>query len=235
MGQSTPSQETTLIMETWTTKLWLLLVMALIVAEAQDVVCKKGKLKKKIKIGEGDSYSFKTQAGATYAPKTKCSVIYKRVKASCPMIMFRCSEFNINNKDATCKRADKMIVQEGKETKKSYCQSVGPDVTTSENILKVSFVSDRKRQASGAECTVSCYDGPTTAEPATTTTTTGEQPVSMTTTTTEQPTTTTGSGLLSFRVGSLVAFLFFSYCTHSWFNCDQICSVFIELAYFITK
>merc|ERR1739838_325043 len=186
-------QETTLIMETWTTKLWLLLAMALIVAEAQDVVCKKGKLKKKIKIGEGDSYSFKTQAGATYAPKTKCSVIYKRVKASCPMIMFRCSEFNINNKDATCKRTDKMIVQEGKETKKSYCQSVGPDVTTSENILKVSFVSDRKRQASGAECTVSCYDGPTTAEPATTTTTTGEQPVSITTTTTEQPTTTTGS------------------------------------------
>merc|ERR1711892_897846 len=191
MGQSTPSQETTLIMETWTTKLWLLLVMALIVAEAQDVVCKKGKLKKKIKIGEGDSYSFKTQAGATYAPKTKCSVIYKRVKASCPMIMFRCSEFNINNKDATCKRADKMIVQEGKETKKSYCQSVGPDVTTSASILKVSFVSDRKRQASGAECTVSCYDGPTTAEPATTTTT-GEEPVSMTTTTTEQPPTTTG-------------------------------------------
>ena len=84
----------------------------------------------------------------------------------------------------------------------SYCQSIGPDVTTSENILKVSFVSDRKRQASGAECTVSCYDGPTTAEPATTTTTTGEQPVSMTTTnteqptTSEQPTTTTGSGLL---------------------------------------
>ena len=44
-----------------------------------DIVCKKGKLFKKILVGEGDSYGFYTQHPKlnTYAPNTKCFVSYK--------------------------------------------------------------------------------------------------------------------------------------------------------------
>jgi len=177
-----------------TTKLILILSTVLLVADAQDVICKKGKTKKKVMIGEGDSYSFKTQAGATYAPKTKCVVTYKRNKATCPMMMFTCSQFNIYNKDSSCKKKDRMILS-GRGRQKRFCQTSGPDVTTSDSIYKVSFFSDKKRQASGAVCTMQCTTGPTTTtttvEPDTTTTTTEQD-----TTTTTEPTTTTGSGLL---------------------------------------
>eukprot|EP00090_Calanus_glacialis_P035019 TRINITY_DN5985_c0_g1_i5.p1 TRINITY_DN5985_c0_g1~~TRINITY_DN5985_c0_g1_i5.p1 ORF type:complete len:201 (-),score=27.63 TRINITY_DN5985_c0_g1_i5:614-1153(-) len=175
--------------------------MALFVAEAQDFVCKKGKQKrgKTIKIGNGDSYSFKTQAGATYAPKTKCFVTYKRKQASCPMIMFTCSEFNIRNNQASCKSADKMVIKEKGKKAISYCKQVGPDVMTSAATFKVFFISKKGSRASGAVCTVSCYEEPTTdapTEPTTTeesetTTIAGEEPVSMTT-----ETTTTGLCLL---------------------------------------
>merc|ERR1712179_864627 len=144
-------------------------------------------------IGEGDSFSFRTQAGATYAPKTKCIVTYKRNKATCPMMRFTCPEFNIFNKDSSCKKKDRMILS-GKGRQKRFCQTSGPDVTTSDSIYKVSFFSDKKRQASGAVCTMQCTTGPTTTttttvvEPDTTTTTTDQD-----TTTTTEPTTTTGS------------------------------------------
>ena len=132
-----------------TTKLILILATVILVADAQgrmnnvfnfltaflDVVCKKGRTRKKVMIGAGDAYSFKTQAGAKYAPNTNCLVTYKvegyitfimyivmikRKKATCPMIMFTCSQFNINNKDSTCKKKDKMTVQEGRGEKKKY-------------------------------------------------------------------------------------------------------------------
>jgi len=155
-----------------TTKLILILTTVLLVVDAQDVVCKKGKTKKKVMIGEGDSFSFRTQAGAKYAPNTKCVVTYKRKKATCPMIMFTCSQFKINNKDSSCNKKDKMIVQEGRK-KKSYCKTSAPDITTSANNLKVSFFSDNNRQASGAVCTAQCTTGhttTTTVEPDTSTT-----------------------------------------------------------------
>jgi len=167
-------------METFifTTKLILIFASVLLVADAQDVVCKEGRTRKKVIIGEGDSFSFKTQAGAEYAPNTKCVVTYKRNKVTCPMIRFTCSQFNINNKDSSCKKKDKMILA-GKGRIKRFCQTSGPDVTTSSTFLKVSFLSNRKKQASGAVCTVQCTTGTTTTttttttEPDTTTTTTG--------------------------------------------------------------
>jgi len=192
-----------------TTKLIIILAMVILVADAQDVVCKKGKTRKKVIIGAGDTYSFKTQAGATYAPNTKCSVTYKRNKATCPMIKFTCSQFDIDNKDSSCKKKDKMTVLEvkrGRKERKSYCQSLGPDITTSEYAvsLKISFLSDKKKQASGAVCTVQCTTGPatttttTTTEEPDTTTTTAETSTTADTTTTAETTTTTGSGLLCY-------------------------------------
>jgi len=105
---------------------------------------------------------------------------------------FTCSEFNIFNKDSSCRKKDRMILS-GKGRQKRFCQTSGPDVTTSDSIYKVSFFSDKKRQASGAVCTMQCTTGPTTTtttttvEPDTTTTTTDQD-----TTTTTEPTTTTG-------------------------------------------
>jgi len=164
-------------------KLILILATLVLLSDAQDVVCKSGRTRQKILIGAGDSFSFKTQAGDSYAPNTKCMVTYKKKKA-CPMITFSCSEFDINNKDASCKRKDKMIVQEKGKARKSYCQSTGPVITSSAATLKVSFLSDKKRHSSGAVCTVQCYDGTTTATTASATTT------ASTTTDTTPPTTT---------------------------------------------
>ena len=100
-------------------------------------MCKRGKTWKKVMIASGDFYSFRTQntQKAWYAPNTKCSVTYKVVRyitfimyilmikrsiTTCPMIMFTCSEFNINNKDSSCKKKDKLIVQKGKKKKRYF-------------------------------------------------------------------------------------------------------------------
>merc|ERR1712061_618440 len=145
MGESTTGQQGVLIMDTFISTTNLILTTVLLVVNAQgrninvfiflttflDVVCKKGKTKKKVMIGEGDSFSFRTQAGATYAPKTKCIVTYKRNKATCPMMRFTCSEFNIYNKDSSCRKKDRMILS-GKGRQKRFCQTSGPDVTTSD-------------------------------------------------------------------------------------------------------
>ena len=42
-----------------------------------DVVCKRGWKKVKVNIGNGESYSFKTQAGGRYKSNTKCIVKYR--------------------------------------------------------------------------------------------------------------------------------------------------------------
>jgi len=204
-----------------TTKLILILTTVLLVVDAQDVVCKKGKTKKKVMIGEGDSFSFRTQAGATYAPKTKCIVTYKRNKATCPMMRFTCSEFNIFNKDSSCRKKDRMILS-GKGRQKRFCQTSGPDVTTSDSIYKVSFFSDKKRQASGAVCTMQCTTGPTTTtttttvEPDTTTTTTDQD-----TTTTTEPTTTTGPTTTTTTSQPRQRYLMYSWATMWSGDCGQ--------------
>merc|ERR1719320_408423 len=90
-------------------------------------------------------------------------------------------------------------VKRGRKERKSYCQSSAPDITTSEHAvsLKISFLSDKKKQASGAVCTVQCTTGPvtttttTTTEEPDTTTTTAETTTTTNTTTTEEPDTTT--------------------------------------------
>jgi len=204
-----------------TTKLILILTTMLLVTDAQDVVCKKGRTKKKVMIGEGDLFSFRTQAGDDlYAPNTKCVVTYKR-KKTCPMMMFTCSFFNINNKDSSCKKKDKMILA-GRGRTKSFCQTSAPDVTTSSRILKVSFFSDRKKQAPGAVCTVQCTTGPitttttTTVEPDTTTTTTEQD-----TTTTTEPTTTTGPTTTTTSPQPRQRYLMYSWATMWSGDCGQ--------------
>ena len=81
-----------------------------------DVVCSK-KMRKVVRVNEGDSFSFLTQAGDTYVAKSKCQVVYRKGPA-CPSIKFSCTEFDLNSKKTNCKGGDKItIVVEGKSTK----------------------------------------------------------------------------------------------------------------------
>jgi len=137
----------------------------LCLVQAEDVTCSK-KTKKKVKINEGDSFSFSTQEGDAYVGKTKCQVVYKKMK-SCPSIRFSCTDFDLTSKKTSCKGGDKIaVVADGKTT--MYCQNSAPDITTSSNILKVKFTSNKKQHGAGAVCTVECVSGEqTTAAPTT--------------------------------------------------------------------
>jgi len=167
--------------------------------EAEDVVCTK-KLRKSVTIEEGDSSSFKTQTGAKYGPRTRCQVTYKK-GSSCPSLNLSCSKFDLDNKNKKCRAGDKMLVAaEGK--KKKFCQNSPPNITTSGDI-KLVFTTNKKKQATGAECIVECSGGNTTTVNNTTTTynttvftttlptITGNTTTFNTATTTTLPTTTT--------------------------------------------
>merc|ERR1719499_1263180 len=123
--------------------LMFFLILGLNLSMGQDIVCRRGRLSKKIKIGEGVSFSFNTQddSKATYAPNTKCFATYKKQR-SCPKMIFSCSEFDLKIGDQ----------------KTSYCQKNGPSVEVTSGSLRVSFSSNARKQAAGAKCTISCMD-----------------------------------------------------------------------------
>jgi len=141
------------------------LVVHVLCAATNDVTCKKkGKFSKTITIGSGDSYSFKTQAKKKYGGNVKCSVTYKR-DSSCPKLKFSCSKFNIDNKKSKCsaKAGDRMMIQEqGSKKAKSYCKKNSPDVSTTSKFLKVSFITNKKKHSTGAECMIECESDITT-------------------------------------------------------------------------
>merc|ERR1719233_2826235 len=145
--------------------LFFVLVVHVLFVAADDVTCKKkGKFSKTITIGSGDSYSFNTQAKKKYGGNVKCSVTYKR-GSSCPKIRFSCSKFNIDNKKSKCsgKTGDRMMIQEqGSKKPKSYCKKKSPDVSTTSKFLKVSFISNKKKHSTGAECRIECESDTTT-------------------------------------------------------------------------
>merc|ERR1712212_768318 len=145
--------------------LFFVLVVHVLYGAANDVTCKKkGKFSKTITIGSGDSYSFNTQAKKKYGGNVKCGVTYKR-GSSCPKIRFSCSEFDINNKNSKCsgKTGDRMMIQEqGSKKSKSYCKKKSPDVSTTSKFLKVSFISNKKKHSTGAECRIECESDTTT-------------------------------------------------------------------------
>merc|ERR1719427_1043233 len=135
--------------------------------QAEDVVCTK-KMRKSVTIEEGESSSFKTQAEAKYGPRTRCQVTYKK-GSSCPSLSLSCSKFDLDNKNKKCRGGDKMLVAaEGK--KKRFCQNSPPNITVSGDI-KLVFTTNKKKQATGAECIVECSGGNTTTVNNTSTTT----------------------------------------------------------------
>merc|ERR1711942_137170 len=170
--------------------LFFVFLVHVLYVTANDVTCKKkGKFSKTVTIGSGDSYSFKTQAKKKYGKNVKCSVTYKR-DSSCPKLKFSCSKFNIDNTNAkkcSGKTGDRMMIQEQGKKAKSYCKKNSPDVSTTSNFLKVSFISNKKKHSTGAQCMVECESDTITP---TSTGGSGEEPVNMMPSG-EGPTTTT--------------------------------------------
>jgi len=151
----------------------LSLVLALV--QCEDYSCPKGKSRvKRIVLSPGDSVSYNTnyENGATYYPKTKCPVQFKAHKKCKDGIKFSCSGFDLPNRSGEakkCKKGDKLILG-----RTAYCGSEGPDDVTltgkaARKGLKVLFVSDKKTQGDGAQCTAQCLDGAATTEAPTTT------------------------------------------------------------------
>jgi len=72
---------------------------------------------------------------------------------------FECQSFNVQNNAQNCKKGDKLFV--GKEL---FCQTQAVSETTKGKVLKVRFISNKKKTESGAQCTISCIDPPVTTE-----------------------------------------------------------------------
>merc|ERR1719370_1313732 len=136
-----------------------LLLSFLSLAGGQDVTCGPGKTKEKVTLGEGDSSTFHTQA--QYGPGVNCKVTYKRKKKAKCDLSFYCESFDITNPKPSCsKKGDFFSIN-----KEKYCQTTGPDITTSKKALKVLFKSNKKRKGGpGAKCTAVC-GFPITEEP----------------------------------------------------------------------
>merc|ERR1719312_2457377 len=55
-----------------------------------------------------------------------------------------------------------MIQEQGSKKAKSYCKKNSPDVSTTSKFLKVSFITNKKKHSTGAECMVECESDITT-------------------------------------------------------------------------
>jgi len=169
----------------------LLLAVCALHIEATSVTCAK-KYNEKVTIKDGDSFTYMTQAGTNYESKTKCKITYKKHK-SCSAMKFSCSDFSVHSPKTSCKGGDKMVVSTKEAKNVKYCQTSGPDVTTTGKVMKVIFTSNGKKEDTGAVCTVECVSDEVT---------------------TPSPTTAPGPGLLNSFSPSLF-FLFPSYSSSS--------------------
>jgi len=196
---------------------WLVLIAFVALAKSEDYDCPAGKSSKTITIREGDSFEFNSNPDGApdYKNKQKCTVKYKRAK-SCKEMKFECQSFNVQNNAQNCKKGDKLFV--GKDL---FCQTQAVSETTKGKVLKVRFISNKKKTESGAQCTISCIDPepPVTTEPPVTgapSTTEGpgisqstEAPTSTsTTTTTEEPTTAVPCVNCTTETGGICQFPF---------------------------
>merc|ERR1719334_420114 len=135
-------------------------------AFGKDIVCSDD-LRESVEVNQGETFSYKTQAGKKYSPKTSCSVSYRPGK-ECDEIKFACSEFNLKNKDSkNCKKGDKMIVVADGD-KKFFCGKKSPVVKASSS-LRVVFSTNKRKQSTGGVCTVTCTSSSSTSSTTSTT------------------------------------------------------------------
>jgi len=132
----------------------LVLIAFVALAKSEDYECPAGKSSKTIFIGEGDSFEFNSNPNGAedYKNKQKCTVKYKKA-TSCNEMKFECQSFNVQNNAQNCKKGDKLFI--GKNV---FCQTQAVSETTTKKVLKVRFISNKKKTESGAQCTISCID-----------------------------------------------------------------------------
>jgi len=127
----------------------------------EDVTCTK-KTKKIITVNPGDSFTFRTQAGRSYRPNTRCIVKYKKSE-SCQELKLTCSKFALHNKSPTCTRGDRLVVVRKGSKPERYCKTNPPNLSTTSSFNLV-FISNKARQAEGAECSIECSQSDTTGQ-----------------------------------------------------------------------
>merc|ERR1719285_1522484 len=154
----------------WTIKAAVLLWLLAAEVESKDVVC-KGKKRTTVKIGIGEEYVFKT-AGWKYKPRQNCRADYKL--DGCRKVSLSCSKFQTVS-GGSCNKGDRLHVKARNEGVKRFCGSNGPNLLMKSNFY-LQFISDKKRNSRGIDCTIRCMTTPSTITTSTTSTTTTNSP-----------------------------------------------------------
>merc|ERR1712113_604986 len=104
------------------------------------VTCAK-KTKKTVKVRNGESYTFKTNAdGSQYGANTKCSVSYKKTRG-CKNLKISCDQFSLGAGD---------FLRVGKGKKNTFKGNTGPqNLRVSSKAMKVFFKSNRGNHGDG--------------------------------------------------------------------------------------
>ena len=80
-----------------------------------DATCKAGDSETTVTIGAGDSFTYKTSAGAKYSHNVYCLVNYE-MDETCEEMTFSCKKISIkNNKD--CSNGDVLVLENEDEEK----------------------------------------------------------------------------------------------------------------------
>jgi len=126
---------------------WLVLISLVSLVKSEDYSCPSGKSTKTITVKDGDSYSFNSNPddADNYENKEKCTVKYKR-GGSCKELKFECQSFNLQ-------KGDKLIIGKNK-----YFLDEAVSETTTKKVMKVRFISNKKKTGAGAQCTIECSD-----------------------------------------------------------------------------
>merc|ERR1712168_967172 len=126
---------------------WLVLISLVSLVKSEDYSCPSGKNTKTITVKDGDSFSFNSNPddADNYENKEKCTVKYKR-GGSCKELKFECQSFNLQ-------KGDKLIIGKNK-----YFLDEDVSETTTKKVMKVRFISNKKKTGAGAQCTIECSD-----------------------------------------------------------------------------
>jgi len=115
-------------------------------ATTTGIICKK-KTKEIVNVEKGKIYSFKTNEGGRYESNTRCQVSYKKM-TGCGKLKLSCTEFSLA-------AGDSLRIKMGKE-KETFKGTNLPNLEAKSKIMKVFFRSNKRKQGTGAVCSVSC-------------------------------------------------------------------------------
>merc|ERR1719325_245717 len=127
--------------------LGLLASLALVLAEDYTCPAVTDETEEDFGVGAGDSFSFHTNDGGKYARNMQCQVNYI-MDASCKKMKFSCNPFRLG-------KGDFLYVQKGNGRPKKFKKNK-MKAQQSNGDMSVRFTSNKKKEASGARCTIKC-------------------------------------------------------------------------------